>query len=93
MCALANSAESSSSNSSNEAELELAGEILLALDDMSVLLCQVLDVAELCRNVHPVQAWREAADGAYNRYPKRFGAFARPGAHTSHAHRDVRVLM
>lgn len=40
--------------------------ILQHFDDMSDKLCSVLDVAELCRNVHPDPEFVRAADEAYN---------------------------
>ena len=35
------------------------------LDEISDTLCAVVDVAELCRNVHPDQRWVSAATNAY----------------------------
>lgn len=35
------------------------------LDRLSDLLCGVIDLAELVRNVHPDQAWNEGANEAY----------------------------
>jgi intermediate peptidase len=36
------------------------------VDDMSDRLCQTVDLAELCRNVHPSEEWVEAAEGVFN---------------------------
>lgn len=35
------------------------------LDEISDTVCRVVDVAEVCRNVHPDAQWRAAADAAY----------------------------
>ena len=35
------------------------------LDEISDAVCSVVDVAELCRNVHPDPAWVDAANRAY----------------------------
>jgi intermediate peptidase len=36
-----------------------------SLDRLSDLLCGVIDLAELVRNVHPDEAWNEGANEAY----------------------------
>ncbi|WFD27633.1 mitochondrial intermediate peptidase [Malassezia nana] len=43
---------------------ELASVVRL-LDRLSDMLCGVIDMAELVRHAHPVRAWAEAANGAY----------------------------
>lgn len=35
------------------------------LDRLSDLLCSVIDLAELVRNAHPAEQWRDAANEAY----------------------------
>lgn len=40
-------------------------EVLMQFDDLSDRLCRVLDVAELCRNVHPDPEFVEASNQAY----------------------------
>ena len=44
---------------------EEASFILQKLDDISKLVCNVIDAAELCRNVHCSYHWRTAANTAY----------------------------
>lgn len=39
---------------------------LATVDLVSDVLCQAVDLAELCRNVHPSPEWLEAADRCYN---------------------------
>lgn len=39
-----------------------SSETVLDLDEMSDVLCQVLDAAEFCRNVHSDASWRSAAE-------------------------------
>ena len=40
-------------------------QLLHQLDDISKSVCNVIDAAELCRNVHANPVWREAADMAF----------------------------
>lgn len=40
-------------------------EIIKRLDNISEAICNVSDPAELCRNVHPVNEWRNAADSVH----------------------------
>ena len=47
-----------------EAEREFLG-MVKALDRLSDLLCGVIDLAEVVRNVHPVAEWEEGANEAY----------------------------
>jgi mitochondrial intermediate peptidase len=44
---------------------EEASSILRQLDDISKIVCNVIDAAELCRNVHVSSTWRTAAHQAF----------------------------
>lgn len=41
-------------------------EILHLLDDISKTVCNVIDAAELCRNVHSSRQWRSSAENAFS---------------------------
>lgn len=46
--------------------LEDARHVLYTLDAISRVVCNVIDAAELCRNVHSDSAWRQSADQTFH---------------------------
>jgi mitochondrial intermediate peptidase len=57
--------ENTSSESSIVTSKEEASHVLEKLDDISKIVCNVIDAAELCRNVHSSDHWRTAANTAF----------------------------
>ena len=55
----------SSSSSSAVASVQQAKLTLHRIDDISNIVCTVIDAAELCRSVHASDAWRHAANDAF----------------------------
>lgn len=49
----------------NDMQSATASDKLLAMDAISNKLCSILDISELCRNVHSDQQYRESAHDAY----------------------------
>lgn len=52
-------------NTATVSDLSQAREILFKLDEISRIVCNVVDAAELCRNTHANAHWRSAANEAF----------------------------
>ena len=50
-----------------------AQQVLFQADSISQAICNVIDAAELCRNVHADPLWRDAADRAYSALSEYMG--------------------
>lgn len=62
---LATSLSSSTSSSSRDDAVAKAKSTLRLIDDISNIVCTVIDAAELCRSVHYSPRWRRAATDAF----------------------------